>query len=448
MSGATSRYLEIRPNNIPSNGKISFKNGMPMLSFTIASQNGLLDPSTIRIVGNLRVFRDNLDPPTPQTNADNPKITMDNRLGVFALWEQLTIRHSKSKMVCEQIRHYNRYMSSYLGTSSSTQDLVGHLGETALCMPNPKAFVDSVIDNNTRGETQRNASFSCHLPSGFLSGGNHINLMETSFGGLEIEIMLAPDSNVLFSETEVVAGMEEAHYQLSNLKLTCEVGDIRPEDMAVMSAQTTGSMEYNTITGLYTSINTNNAQIQYDVALRQLQSAFLTFCPSNHINTLAQNGLATTYPAKNGNTLGHFTRVQFLRGGQKYPADFDYVTNKSFDAKVTTADSQLARLQLEAIIPEYQLDRTSAGPVNLNREYSLTGTGTDATSYKVQPDGGPLFAIGVRYSQFGSGQDFSREQFGVSLESDLSGDDPQSVFLFLKAKATLMYSPTGVQVIS
>jgi len=123
MSGATSRYLEIRPNNIPSDGKISFKNGMPMLSFTIASQNGLLDPSTIRIVGNLRVFRDNLDPPTPQTNADNPKITMDNRLGVFALWEQLTIRHSKSKMVCEQIRHYNRYMSSYLGTSSSTQDL-------------------------------------------------------------------------------------------------------------------------------------------------------------------------------------------------------------------------------------------------------------------------------------------------------------------------------------
>jgi len=443
---ATSRYLEIRPNNIPSDGKISFKNGFPMLSFTIASQHGLLDPSTIRIVGNLNVFRDNLSPtPTPQIATDSPKITMDNRLGVFALWEQLTIRHSKSKMVCEQIRHYNRYMSSYLGTSSSKQDLIGHLGETALCMPNPKAFVESVIDNNTTGNALRDASFSCHLPCGFLSGGNHINLMESSFGGLEIEIMLAPDSNALFCETETITGLEEAHYQLSNLKLTCEVGDIRPEDMATMSAQTTGSLEYNTITGLYTSINTNNAQIQYDVALRQLQSAFLTFCPSNHINTLAQNGLATTYPAKTGDSLGHFTRVQFLRGGQKYPADFDFVTNKSFDSKVTTADSQLARLQLESIIPEYQLDRTSAGPVNLNREYDLSGSG-DADSYKSQPDGGPLFAIGVRYSQFGTGQSFQNEQFGVSLESDLAGDDPQSVFVFLKSRATLLFSPTGVEI--
>ncbi len=448
MSSATSRYLEIRPNNIPSDGRISFKNGFPMLSFTIAAQNGLLDPSTIRIVGDMRIFKDNLANPTPVVAGDNPKITMDNRLGVFALWEQLTIRHSKSKMVCEQIRHYNRYMSSYLGVTSSKQDLVGHLGETALCMPNPKAFVDTVVVN-TAGGTQKK-EFSCHLPSGFLSGGNHINLMETAFGGLEIEIMLAPDSNVLFSETEVLTGLEEAHYQLRDLKLTCEVGDIKPEDMAMMSSQTTGSLEYNTITGLYTSVNTNNAQIQYDVALRQLQSAFLTFCPSNHINTLAQNGLATTYPASTGNVLGHFTRVQFLRGGQKYPADFDYVTNISFDGNVSTVDSQLARLQLESIIPEYQLDRTSASPVNLNRNYDLSGSGTssvDGTSYKVQPDGGALFAIGVRYSQFNSGQDFSREQFGVSLESNLAGDSPQSVFLFLKARATLMYSPTGVQVI-
>jgi hypothetical protein len=445
MSG-TSRYLEIRPSNIPSDGKISYKNGFPMLSFTIASQNGLLDPSTIRIVGNLNVYKDNASPtPTPVVAADDPKITMDNRLGVFALWEQLTIRHGKSKMVCEQIRHYNRYMSTYLGVTSSNQDLMGHLGETALCMPNPRAFVDSVIVNNASGTQQK--SFSCHLPSGFLSGGNHINLMQSSFGSLELEIMLAPDSNVLFSESGVITGLEEAHYQLSDLKLTCEVGDIAPSDMAMMSAQTTGSLEYNTITGLYTSINTSNAQVQYDVALRQLQSAFMTFCPSDHINSLAENGLATTFPAKADKSLAHFTRVQFLRGGQKYPADFDYVTNIAEDGNVSVVDPQLARLQLESIIPEYHLDRTSASAVNLNRNYSLGTDGSTADSYKAQPDGGSLVAVGVRYSQFNSGQDFSREQWGVSLESTLEGDKPQSLFLFLKARATLMFSPTGVQIL-
>ena len=36
----TSRYIEIRPDNIPADGKISFKNGFPVLSFTISAQDG------------------------------------------------------------------------------------------------------------------------------------------------------------------------------------------------------------------------------------------------------------------------------------------------------------------------------------------------------------------------------------------------------------------------
>ena len=31
----SSRYIEIRPDNIPADGKISFKNGFPVLSFTV-----------------------------------------------------------------------------------------------------------------------------------------------------------------------------------------------------------------------------------------------------------------------------------------------------------------------------------------------------------------------------------------------------------------------------
>ena len=56
---ATSRYIEIRPDNIPADGVISFKNGFPVLSFTISAQEGLLDPSTIRIVGDFNVYSDN-----------------------------------------------------------------------------------------------------------------------------------------------------------------------------------------------------------------------------------------------------------------------------------------------------------------------------------------------------------------------------------------------------
>ncbi len=47
----TSRYVSIRPDNIPSDGKVSFKNGFPVLSFTIQAQNGILNPESIRIAG-------------------------------------------------------------------------------------------------------------------------------------------------------------------------------------------------------------------------------------------------------------------------------------------------------------------------------------------------------------------------------------------------------------
>ena len=137
----TSRYVSVRPDSVPSNSRISFRNGFPTLSFTIQSQQGILDPKSIRIAGNLAVYKDNLATPTPVSTADtgDDKVTMDNRLGVFALWDQLIIRHNKSKQICEHIRHYPRYLSSYLGLGSSKQDLMGHLNETALIQPDPRS---------------------------------------------------------------------------------------------------------------------------------------------------------------------------------------------------------------------------------------------------------------------------------------------------------------------
>jgi len=443
----TSRYLEIRPDSIPSDGRVSFKNGHPVLSFTIAAQNGILDPRSIRICGDLRLFKDNASPPTPVLAADNPQLMMDSRLGVFALWDQLIIRNGRSKMICESIRSYNRYMSSYLGVSSSKQDLMGHLGATCLIMPNQSAHFTGSSANNADGTQKK--EFSCHLPSGFLSGGNQVNLMPSAFGSLEIEIHLAPDSQVLYSSTGAAGTLSGAHYELRDVKLTCEVQDIPSDQMASLSQMSTGSMEYNSITSLYTSINTSNAQLQYNLSLKQVQSAFVTFCPADHINTLSENGLSTTYPqqAAGSGALAKITRLQFLRGGQKFPADFDITTNISTDTQTTVSDPQVVKMFMESIIPEAHLDRTSAAISNINREYKILNTGA-VGDYTRVPDGGALFGVGVRYSQHDSGVDFSEQQWGLSIESDIAGDSPQAVFIFVKSKNTLLFSPTGVQVMS
>ena len=439
----TSRYVSIRPDNIPSDGKISFKNGFPVLSFTIQAQNGILNPESIRIAGQARFYKNNLVPPVPILSADANQVTMDNRLGIYNLWDQVIIRHNKSKQICEHIRHYPRYLSSYLGLGSSKQDLMGHMGQSNLIMPNSEAFFNTVMVGNA-SDSKVN-EFSCYLPTGFLRSGNMINLMDQSFGGIQIEIHLSPDQNALFSRTGSTTNILDAHYVLENLELTFEVSDVPADEMARMASQTQGSLSFNTIQTLYTSINSTNAQIQFNLGLKAVQSIFMNFCPSANINTITQNGNATTYPslnADNGNALAHFKRVQFLRGGVKYPLEYDIVTNIDKDSATLVPDPELLKHFVDSVIPEYMTDRSSVSQQNNNRRYNL---GNGAKSYIDLPDGGALFGIGMKYSQYNSGQDFSSQQWGCSLETNLTSDNPISVFIYVKARATLLWGPNGIQ---
>lgn len=440
----TSRYISIRPDNIPSDGVISFKNGFPVLSFTIQAQQGILDPKSIRINGNLVVYKDNAVNASVVIPADTNQVTMDNRLGIYNLWDQLIIRHNKSKQICEHIRHYPRYLTSYLGLGSSKQDLMGHLNETELIMPNNDAFWERVVCNNV--DATKTCSFSSKLPCGFIQSGNMINLMDSSFGGIQIEIHLSPDQNALFSRTGSATDIGDAHYRLSALELTAEISDIPSDQVAQMANDTSGQMEFNTITSLYTAINSTNAQLQFSLGLKAVQSIFLNFCPSKNINTITQNGMATTYPSLvTNNALVHFTRIQWLRGGVKYPLEYDTVTNIDKDSNTQVVDPQLLKQFVHAVIPEYMTDRTSVSAQNNNRGYNM-GVVTPNTYLEVA-DGGALFGLGMKYSQYNTGQDFSNQQWGLSLESNLTEDNPQSVFIYVKAKATLVWNANGVQML-
>lgn len=438
----TSRFIEIRPDNIPADGKISFKNGFPVLSFTISAQNGLLDPRSVRIIGNFAAYSDNLATPTPIIDGDG--LTMNNRLGIYNVFESLTIRANRSKMICESIRHYSKYLNSYFGVSSSLQDQMGHLGETALIMPNAETFRKSVMESANTDAPQTN-SFSAHIPSGFMMGGNLVDLRPDAFGGLQIEFLLQPDANVFYATDGDISGQAEAHYELSDLKLVCEVQDVQDD----MNARDEGVMEFNTITSLYTSINSTNAQIQYNLALRNVLSAFMTFVPVANINSFNADGQATTYPSGKGSSdtdLAFFKRIQFLKGGSKYPADFDFVNNIITNGSSTVPDPQIVKNFVEALSPDYTMHRVSISPQNANRNYDLV-TSTASSSYTNIAEGGALTGLGVTYGLGGQGEDFSMEQFGVSIESELDRDNPIGVYIFVKAKSQVVYNRNGIQVI-
>ena len=447
----TSRYIQLQPDNRPADGKVSYKNGFPVLSFTISAQEGLLDPSSIRIVGNLNVYKNNASPPSPAVAGD--ELTMNNRLGIYNVFDSLTVRSGRSSMICEQIRHYAKWMNTYTGVSSSLGDQLTHLGSSCLIMPNAEAFRTGVIENDAAGA--QTTSFSAHLPCGFCQSGNFVDLRQDAFGAVQVEIALMPDANVLYYESGAVgAALGEAHYQLSDVSLCCEVKDL-PSDMANASPQ--GSFSFNTITSLYTSINSTNAQIQYSLSLRNLQSAFMTFMPVNNINTLTADGSATTYPSNasanaSGGVVSAIRRVQFLKGGTKFPAEFDYVNNIVGNAGTQLPDPQIVKGLYDAIVPDYHQVRTAMSPANMNRDYQMGtlvgGAGsTGESAYNNIVDGGSIMGLGVKYGIGDAGEDFSTQQWGVSIESDLNTDNPIGVFLFFKSKATLLYDAMGVQLI-
>jgi hypothetical protein len=439
----TSRFIEIRPDNVPADGKVSFKNGFPILSFTISAQNGLLDPKTIRIVGDFNAYKDNLADPTPVRDGDN--LTMNNRLGIYNLFDALTIRSHRSKMICEDLRHYNKYLNTYMGLTSSLQDQIGHLSETCLIYPNADAFRKNVVESPANSKQTNH--FSAHLPCGFLQSGNMVNLQPDAFGGVQIELALSPDSNVFYAIGGTpVAGTTECHYELTNLKLCCEVQDI--PDGALSGDQSQGVMNFNTITSLYTSINSTNAQIQYSLSLRNVLSAFMTFMPVANNNTLTADGMTTTFMSGSSTSkdIANFKRIQFLKGGSKYPADFDFVNSIVGDSNTILPDPQLVKGFVEAVMPDYAQDKSTISPLNTARDYTLS-TATAASSYTKIPDGGALSGLGVKYGIGGAGEDFSQEQFGVSIESDLKQDNPQGVYIFIKSRAQLIYNRNGIQLV-
>jgi hypothetical protein len=440
---STSRYVQIRPDNIPADGKISFKNGFPMLSFTISAQDGLLDPSTIRVTGNFNVYSDNLATPTPAV--DDDELIINPRLGIYSVIESLTVRSQKSKLICENIRHYSKFMNSYLAMTSSLEDQMGHLSQTCLISPNVGTMEENVIISPTDDVGQTN-SFSFHLPSGFLSSGNMVDLRQDAFGGIIVEMLLQPDSNVLFQLEGDSTGLGDAHYELSNLFLTCEVSDF-PDGQSKPATQ--GAYEFNTITSLYSSINSTNAQIQYSLGLSNVQSAFMTFVPVASINTLTQDGQVTVQLSGDGSSntaLAPIRKVQFLKGGVKYPADFDYTTNIVDDANTKLVDPQIIRNFVDAILPDYTYERFSISPVNCNRDYNMTTVTTGNVAYGLIPEGGAVYGLGVKYGIGGAGEDFTTEQFGVSIESDLRSDRPMGVYIFVKSRATLAFKDGSVQI--
>jgi len=438
----SNQHLEIVPSNITSDGKLSYKNGQPTVQLLIGAQDRFIVPGSVRLCGEITIKKNDTTLPV-----ESDGIRMNERLGVHSVIDTLSIFSQRSSQTIETINHHNRFMSSYLSVTQSQGDFACHAYETSLRFPNYKAQQLGVIQNSQADPATGDSpnSFCIPLVSGLFLGQDPIPLSNTwGVGGLLIEIQLSPDQNVLFSADNSDTTLLDSYYELSNVRLICEVQ--RPGDD--FQPQMTNTFTYNSISSYYNTINSRKAVLNFNLGLKSVLGAFMNVVPSAHINSWTRDGLATLNFTNKTGSRAKVNQLVFTRAGQRVPLEYNIDTLQK-DEKAgfinENADAQIVRNYMNAVQNFAKINRTSVGP----ETYRSIGYSTDSTfsGAKTIVKGGSSWGMGVAYDSISNqGLDFAQVPFGVQLDLELTSDHPNAVFLFVHSRQTVVSSEGSIQI--
>jgi len=428
---------EIVPSNVTSTGTVSFRDGNPVIQFIIGEQDRLLSGQSIRFQGKFRALLSSAS----SSSSDVSNLAMSEKLGVYSTIDTLTIKSQRTGQTIESIRHYNRFLASYLPVTTSKEDGMGHLYESALIMPNYDCQQQSVVNIPSSSTTQNH--FCMTLPCGLFNGGEPIPLMPEAVGGLIVELHLAPDTQVFHTSGDTdSASYTDSFYEFSDVSLVAELMELDAQSTQALKARTSGTYEYNSISSYYQTINSGNGIINFQLGLSRVMGVFANIVPSAHINNTKFDGLATLFPTNSDGSSADITELFFTRNGTKFPIDFNINPLQRDDRGITTVSPEVVEHFMNAIEKFNDIGRTQLNPQNVRL----------ADSARFDKDfafGGCGFGIGVSFDNISDqGVDFSNVNFGINMSLDMTTDFPQSFFVFAHAKNTLVYGPQGIQVMN
>ena len=444
----SSRYLELAPSNKTTDDKYAFKKGVAQINWTIPEGNYVLDPTSVRIVGDIRYYKDEAGTAPIAGEA----LTSSARLGVWACFQQLIWRSSKHQTTLSHERNWNRWLSSYISlTSSTTDDALSHFSESALTLPNYEAHKRSVVAGNAIH------SFCCHLPCSMLNSGASIPLTGNTLGGLDLSIMLESDAMALqvlpanFSTDPAVAGFEGAYYEMSNIKLVCSVITPPPDQLSRLLSQKEGSMTIQAIHSYYDTANSQNLQLSMNFALNKVKSLYVNFIPSNKLNNLANDSFATLDPMNTDGIIADILKISVLRGGTLFPKLFPRDCNIKEEIDTMMPDPILIKDYINSVVAFDKATHIQGSLANANRNYvgKVVGGVDTGIPYQLVNNGGVVAGVGVNFDNFlgGSGVDMNSVPFGLAIESNLTTNNSQSLFVYVNAETTILFNQSGIQVL-
>ena len=200
------------------------------------------------------------------------------------------------------------------------------------------------------------------------------------------------------------------------------------------------SYDYNSINGFYATIQNSYATINFQLGLKRVLAFWASFIRSSHINNYQYNSFSRQ-DIRDGGTHSAIKEVFFTRDAIRFPQEYIMTTVQHAKDKIVHGeDPQITRNFLNSVSPFTKLRRTTVSPYNT--------PGTNQSDLNL-PDGGNIFGIGCALDIISNqGVDYSNSQFGLVVNTSLLGDNPQSVFVFVHAKQTLLMNASGIQVLS
>ena len=446
--------VEILPLNPPANNSYSFKEGFPIVQFLIPNQPKLLLGGSLRLNGDLRVNMPGSTESAPELPDNNQNkgggdaarnVCLSSRIGVASCLEQITLS-SMTNQTLEIVRNYGRYLASAQPITHSQDDLDNNVqleGLTASRQMNGAMMVNN--------ET----SFSLPLRTGLLSGGNPLPIGTNGLRGMIVQFQLSPDAQVLSGYKDNAGNSKNdagtgngCFYQLRNLSLSYNLLVPDAKGQETMSVPSTGSMTYNAISHLYSVINASDQTQNFNLGTGRTLSVFHNFLPSTHLNNYAQNGFSTPR-LKNANAGVYDTdvkidRVSFLKGGVLFPIENE--VQVEIPANEDRPLSELTTNFINSIKPYNTMNHSLISPNTENGLNTQTDIDGDVQSAFVQADQDPVFGVGVAEDPYKVGVNFKGTNYGLRIKSNLNGQSPNSIFTYVLATNTLMYSPQGIAV--
>lgn len=419
---------KVFPTNARTN--YSFKNGNPQITFNIQGDNQrLLDPTTLRLNFTLRIQTSaGVRPNNQNTAVGAPDACfIDNRVGVNSVIDVLRLRGQDSGEVIEEVRNYSRLLATVIPSMSSLSSY--------------KNWVSNKHKAFAREDTQGllcNGDMPCSisLRCGLFNSGQPLNLAD--LGGMVIDLMLAPDSFVLYDNNNGTTASTFS-YQLSDVNLTY--------NWLVMERPFNPSnemLQYPAFASFTNIVQSSDDQQALLLGLQSVRNTFSNSIPSASINNFAFNSLDTPRLQESNNAVNptytdkKVLEYTHMRNNVKF--------NKSYsvDERLTVADGTYEahknREFLDCIRPFRSIVSCLQSPATQGTKTSLP-VGTQNI-----PQNKYVGGIGCNYdtTNSGAGVPFKDAQYALRIASQLN-NTPNTLFTFSLSNQGLAVKSQQVQ---